>query len=182
LFGPSNMEWPRRQFNLYLALVLLIPTVIGCQTSSSRARKEISTFRVHLEVRPEPTGQTETITVFRDNPVEMTVEKSPFLTEVHVQSAKLVDRFGVPAIQIQLNRSGTWLLEQYTTANRGRHMAIFSQFGETPDKARWLAAPLIRQRIADGFLVFTPDASREEAERIVRGLNNLVAQRKQKDF
>jgi preprotein translocase subunit SecD len=176
------MKWPAKQFNLYLALAVLLAGLVGCQTAASRSRKEISTFRVHLEVRPDPTGQTETITMFRDNPVEMTVEKSPFLTEVHVLSARLVERFGVPTIQIQLNRSGTWLLEQYTTANRGRHMAIFSQFGETPDKARWLAAPLIRQTITDGFLAFTPDASREEAERIVSGLNNLVKQRKQKDF
>jgi hypothetical protein len=28
--------------------------------------------------------------------------------------------------------------------------------------------------LADGVFVFTPDASREEAERIVRGLNNAV--------
>lgn len=171
-----------RQFNPYLALLLACLALAGCQTAGTRARKEISTLRVHLEVRPEPTGQTETVTVFRESPVELTVERSPFLTEVHVESAKLVDAFGVPTIQVQLNRSGTWLLEQYTTAHRGRRMAIFSQFGERPEQARWLAAPLIRHRIADGFLVFTPDASREEAERIVRGLNNLAARRKPRDF
>ncbi|MCS7090269.1 MAG: hypothetical protein RMN51_08190 [Verrucomicrobiota bacterium] len=175
-----SRQW--HQFNLYLGIGVLILALAGCQTAESRARKEITTLRVHLEVRPEPTGQTDTITVFRENPVELTIEKSPFLTEVHVASAKLVEVFGVPTIQIQLNRSGTWLLEQYTTAYRGRRMAIFSQFGKQPDRARWLAAPLIRQRIADGFLVFTPDASREEAERIVRGLNNLVARRKARDF
>ena len=41
-------------------------------------------------------------------------------------------------------------------------------------EARWLAAPRISQRIKDGVLVFTPDATREEAERIVRGLNNVA--------
>jgi hypothetical protein len=29
--------------------------------------------------------------------------------------------------------------------------------------------------ISDGIIEFTPDASRAEADRIVRGLNNLVA-------
>lgn len=183
LFGPVNMKRPGSWFNLYLGLwVGLLGVVVGCQSPESRSRKEISTLRIHLEVRPEPTGQTETVTLFRDDPISLTIEKSPFLTEVHVASAKVVDAFGVPAIQIQLDRSGTWLLEQYTTAYRGRRMVIFSQFGERPDQARWLAAPLIKQRIGDGFLVFTPDASREEAERIVRGLNNLVAQRKKRDF
>jgi hypothetical protein len=33
---------------------------------------------------------------------------------------------------------------------------------------------LIRQRIADGVLVFTPDATRAEAERIVSGLNRVA--------
>ena len=46
-----------------------------------------------------------------------------------------------------------------------------SQFGEM----RWLAAPMITRQIQDGIFVFTPDASREEAERIVRGVNNVVA-------
>ena len=44
-------------------------------------------------------------------------------------------------------------------------------FGASPD---WLAAPLIRRPIADGVLTFTPDASREEAEKIVKGLNNVT--------
>jgi preprotein translocase subunit SecD len=182
LFGPVNMRRATTWFNPYLGLCLALGVLVGCQSPQSRSRKEISTLRVHLEVRPEPTGQTETVTLLRDNPITLTIEKSPFLTEVHVASAKLVEAFGVPAIQVQLDRSGTWLLEQYTTAYRGRRMVIFSQFGEQPNQARWLAAPLIKQRIGDGFLVFTPDASREEAERIVRGLNNLVAQRKKRDF
>ena len=44
------------------------------------------------------------------------------------------------------------------------------RFGEL----RWLAAPILQQRIRDGLLVFTPDATREEAERIVRGLKNVA--------
>ena len=47
---------------------------------------------------------------------------------------------------------------------------IFSEFGQ----ARWLAAPMINKRISDGNYVFTPDATREEAERIVRGVNNVI--------
>jgi hypothetical protein len=39
---------------------------------------------------------------------------------------------------------------------------------------RWLAAPRITGRIADGRLEFTPDATRDEAERIVHGLNRVA--------
>ena len=34
--------------------------------------------------------------------------------------------------------------------------------------------PRIATRITDGVLAFTPDATRAEAERIVRGLNNAA--------
>ena len=39
---------------------------------------------------------------------------------------------------------------------------------------RWLAAPVIPSRIGNGVLTFTPDASREEADQIVLGLNNVA--------
>jgi hypothetical protein len=79
-------------------------------------------------------------------------------------------------VMIQFDRQGTWLLEQYSVAARGKRVAIFSQFGE----ARWLAAPVLARRIADGLFVFTPDATRAEAERIVRGLVT-VAKKAQKN-
>jgi hypothetical protein len=45
-----------------------------------------------------------------------------------------------------------------------------------PRWSGWLAAVLIRDRISDGLFRFTPDASREEGNRIVRGLRNVIAE------
>jgi hypothetical protein len=67
-------------------------------------------------------------------------------------------------------------LDTVTTANKSKRIAILAIF---PEK-RWIAAPLINQRNASGVLTFTPDATREEAERIVRGLNNVAAQLRKK--
>ena len=39
---------------------------------------------------------------------------------------------------------------------------------------RWLAAPLVQTHITDGLLVFTPDATREEADQIAAGLNTVA--------
>jgi hypothetical protein len=39
----------------------------------------------------------------------------------------------------------------------------------------WLAAVLIRERDPSGIFRFSPDASREETARIVRGLKNVIA-------
>ena len=84
------------------------------------------------------------------------------------------------AIKIEFNSTGTVLLEQYSATNPGRHFAIFCQFGPEQKEQRWLAAPLINQRITDGKLVFTPDCTREEADEIVLGLNNVVSKIKKR--
>jgi hypothetical protein len=161
------------RFNAYLAVALFALCGAGCQTFK---KKEASTLRIHQEVNRDGTDKNGPVPVYRQNPVYVNVEHSPFLTEASIAKASLVDALGSFQIMIQYDRRGTWLLEQYSTAHRGRRIAIFSQFGQ----ARWLAAPILQNRISDGLLVFTPDATREEAERIVRGLSN-VARTMQKD-
>jgi hypothetical protein len=105
------------------------------------------------------------------------VEPNPILNESVIKEAKIVETTGTFAMAIQFDHSGTLMLEQYTAINNGRRFVIAAQFGEK-DKAqtRWLAAPIVTRRIADGVLAFTPDATRDEAEEIVRGINNLAIQ------
>ena len=47
-----------------------------------------------------------------------------------------------------------------------------------PRASGWLAAVQIRERIPSGIFRFSPDASREETARIVRGLKNVLAYEK----
>jgi len=155
-------------FNTYL--LLLAGLMPGCQTD--KKDKELSTLRIHIETNPDGTGRNMPVTIGRSDPFEVTVESAPFITEAHVDNASVIDGLGGFQIMVHLNREGTWLLEQYSLASREKHAAIFSNFGE----ARWLAAPNLTHRISDGVLVFTPDATREEAERIVRGINNIAKQ------
>lgn len=142
----------------------------------SKGSKEPCTLRVHLEAnRDDP---SETVSISRDHPFTINIQKNPFITEGDVQAAKVIDVLGGFALSIQLDRHGAWLLEQYSALNSGRHFAIFSQFfgpGEKKlNKGRWLASPRINGRIGNGVLTFTPDASREEAEQVALGLNNLA--------
>jgi hypothetical protein len=51
----------------------------------------------------------------------------------------------------------------------------------TTRESGWLAAVLIRQRISSGVFRFTPDATRAEGARIVRGLRNVIARSQNKD-
>jgi preprotein translocase subunit SecD len=155
------------RFNAYLLLGLAAVLCAGCQILK---QKEASTLRLHLEVNEDATGTSKPVPVYRQNPMYVNVQNSPFLNEGNITKAYVVDALGGFQIMIQFDRRGTWLFEQYTTAHKGKRFAIFSQFGD----ARWLAAPVINQRVSDGVLVFTPDATREESERIVRGLNNVA--------
>ncbi len=167
--------WDR--FNIYLALGLAALVVCGCQSSAERkARRQLSSLRLHLEASRDGTSGSEPVPVYRNQPVMVNVTKVPFLTEHQVLAAKVVDVVGGFALRIQFDRQGTALLETYTTANRGRRIGVFCQFGEETNYFRWLAAPLITHRITDGVLVFTPDATREEAEAIAIGLNNVSQQ------
>ena len=153
-------------FNLYLLLLLVLP---GCQLTGKK--KEASTLRLHVEVTPDGTDKNGPVPIGRgDFTFQVNVEKEPFLKEGDISQAWVVDALGGFQILVQYDRRGTLLLDQYSTAYKGRRVAIFSQFGEV----RWLAAPVMANRISDGTLVFTPDATREEAERIVEGLNNVA--------
>jgi hypothetical protein len=107
----------------------------------------------------------------------VTVNRSPFLTEADVEAASIVEATGGFEIRLQfIDPHGVRMLELVTTSYKGQRIAIFSQFSD----ARWLAAPQITRRITDGTLVFTPDATQAETERIVRGLNNVVRERKKR--
>jgi preprotein translocase subunit SecD len=106
--------------------------------------------------------------------VLITIAKDPVLSEASIVVARVIDARGGFAIQIQFDESSALMLEQYSAANPGKHFSIYGQWGEKLVNGRWLAAPLITHRIANGILSFTPDMSREEADRLVLGLNNVA--------
>ena len=155
-------------FNTYLLLLaVLMP---GCQTS--KEDKQYSTFRMHIETNPDGTRYNGPVNIGRSDPFAVNIENAPFVTEYHVENASVIDTVGGFEIMVQLNPQGTRLLEQYSLAARDKRAAIFSNF----EQVRWLAAPKLSRKISDGVLAFTPDCTREEADRIVHGLNNLVKQ------
>jgi len=164
--------WTRR-FNLYLALAAAVALLCGCQMF--RPKGPEGALRVHLQTNPGPENTSQTISVMRSNPVLVIISHDPILTEANLVAAKIIDAPGGFAIEIQFDENGSWLLEQYSSANPGGHFAIFGQWGDKLANGRWLAAPLITHRIANGVLSFTPDASREEADELVLGLNHTAA-------
>jgi hypothetical protein len=173
--------WTQR-FNLYLAVTAVLALLCGCQILHHRQKGPVGALRVHIQVNPDSLGTSQTISVLRSDPVMVTIAHDPILTEANIVAAKVMDAPGGFAIAIQYDENGTWLLEQYSAANPGGHFAVFGQWGDKLANGRWLAAPFITHRIADGVLSFTPDASRAEADQLVLGLNNVAAQNRKGMF
>lgn len=167
------------RFNIYfIALILGMVALAGCKSDSDekgdkkkdKKEKEASTLEMHLEVNPDGTDRSGPITLLRSSPMTINVYNSPFLSHTDIIRADIVDEMGILGIRLQFTEPhGARILEMITGSNKGKRIAIRAEWGE----ARWLAAPQITSRIQDGVYTFTPDASREEIERIVRGLNNV---------
>jgi preprotein translocase subunit SecD len=168
--------WHR--LNIYFMLTLALAVLCGCQSAETKRKKQPSRLGLYLEVNPDAANGSEFVPIYREKPVMMNIQKQPFLAEDRIKEAKVLDVMGGFAISSQFDRQGSWLLEQYTAANRGTHFAIFSQWAGPPEeklnKGRWLAAPKILKHITDGLVIFTPDATREEAEQIALGVNNVA--------
>jgi hypothetical protein len=160
--------WP---FNLYFLAALLLWTS-GCASSQKRAdKKQLTAMRLHLEGRRS--GLSSYQATFRTG-LTLDADPSPKLSDYDLSSVTLVDSPTGFAIQLQFNDHGRLVLDNITSAYRGKRLLIFAQW----DQGRWIAAPQMNQRISSGVLVFTPDTSREEAERIILGLNNAIKKNK----
>lgn len=167
-----------RAINLYLAC-LLAGLTAGCKsTDADQAGKDLGLLSLHLEVNPDGTDRSRTVLVSRASRVPVHVQVAPFLDQRSITNAAVIeDPLGGFAISLRLDRRGTWTLEQVTTIYRETRMAVLGQWmtDSKQGEARWLAAPIITQPITNGVLTFTPDANREEAEKLVAGLNNVAA-------
>jgi hypothetical protein len=165
----------RSPWSGFLTLALVLALGAGCAADRSAGKTKYSkraeaSLRLHLEVNPDGSDRSGPVSIGREQPFQVNVEKKAFLTEFNIEHASVVDAIGGFSISVRFTKEGGWLLDQYTTGHKGRRIAIAAEFGEM----RWLAAPLITQRLGEGLLVFAPDATREESERIVSGLNRVA--------
>src|SRR5512133_3111730 len=173
------MLFQARRFNIILSLLLLSILAQGCRSTESKRNKAPAMLRVHMETTRHIDGRTTPITVFPQAPMTLEIEAKPFLTEQLVQDARVIDSLGGFAMQIQFDHTGRLLLEQYTSMNRELRIAIFSRFPDISttkyaETNRWLGVPRISQAITNGMILFTPDATRAEADQIAKSLRNAA--------
>lgn len=169
------MSFCAQRFNLYLLATLLAFTD-GCATPAKKSAK-IGIIRVHVASSANLPGTGQTVQILRSQPVLVPISNDPVVTEVNLIAATLIEAPGGFAVSVRFDETGTWVLEQASARNPGKHFALYGQWGDKPEDGRWLAAPLINRRIANGTLSFTPDCSREEAQKWVDGLTYQARER-----
>jgi hypothetical protein len=160
----------RWNINVFCAAALAFFLCACKTTEEKKAAKERTLISLHMETNPDGSAKNTPVPVYRGRPMLVNVSVQPFLTNEDLDSAKVVDLEGGFGIQLIFDPHGAKVLDMYSVANKGKRIAVNAAFPEL----RWLAAPLITRRLADGVFIFTPDATKEESERIVRGLNNVV--------
>lgn len=163
-------------FNFLLAIFIAAAmAVAGCASKDDGKGKPLKHIRVHVESRHDIQERALVAEIGGPGALKFSVEKLPILNEVHVERAALVDQPEGFQMRLKFDSLGTRILESYSSAALGKHFAIMTEIdGET----RWIAAPLVRGRLGDGVLTFTPLASREDMERLVAGLNAEVEKRR----
>lgn len=165
------MKLPLTGLNNYLMLILLAAVLAGCASSEERKkRKQETAVQLFLESEFDTGDKTQVVPVYRNAPVPVRVYKAPLLDNADLVSAAVLDVVGGFAIQLTFNFHGRIVLEGAANSNRDARLVVCAIYPEV----RWLAAPKMTGPISNGMLAFTPDATREEAERIVRGLNNVA--------
>ena len=171
------MKSCRLNINAFFCAALFLLALTGCKTTEEKkAEKERTLISLHLETNPDGSPRNSPVPIYRARPQMINVMIQPFLTNDDIDSANVVDMEGGVGIQLNMTKHGRQVLEMYTGRYRGKRIAVNCAFPEL----RWLAAPRIVQTINDGSFVFTPDASREESDRIVRGINNIAKKNKKK--
>lgn len=169
------------RFNIFLCGALLLTAAAGCRTHSDdkekSEKKDATIIELHMEADAEDIRDTMPVPVGRDNPIIVEVEKDPFMDAQFLEDAQVVEEpDGLFSIRLKFDWQGSSLLNAETARNPGRRVAVFCQFGKGKEKNFYIASPKIQRPIANGIFTFAPAVTREEADRIVRGLNNVVKQ------
>jgi hypothetical protein len=120
------------RFNIYLALASLF-LAAGCASyreKSTFAKGEQSTIRLYLEGNPGDVSGTGNVLVGPQR-FPFTIERAPFLMEDDLRKAVMVNDPGPNggcSIELTFSEHGALMLDMLTTAHKGRHIVVFSQF------------------------------------------------------
>jgi len=143
----------------------------ACKTTEEKKKEKQQTLlKIHLEKTRDDKPDQADVPVYRARPVVIHIDTKEILNNIDILGASVVDVQGGFGIRLAFDNHGKHVLENLTAMNAGKHLVIYAAWPEV----RWLAAPMITRRMGNAELIFTPDATREEADQIVLGINNIA--------
>lgn len=146
-----------------LLIVALLP-VVGCQ---SKPPKNAATLSMHLPAgRGLPESRRTTVALMSPA-ISLDVNRIPVLREADLDTVELKGEGDNFLMRLVFGIHGTIELDRVSNNNRGELIVIF--INNIP-----VAAPQLKHRIVDGVFEFTPNLSREEAQKLADGLNAMV--------
>jgi len=185
------MKSLRGWFNIFF-VIALAALLAGCHSTGSK--KQLATIRLFVEAGRG--GSSAGRVLVTRQRIPMSIEREAFLDEGDLSDARLIeDADGTFSIELVFDDHGAMVLDMTSVANRGRHIIIHANFpppgtkedtgtgpmptsesepSGKPRKGGWISAVMINGRLSNGTVRFTPDTSHEEAERIVKGLKNVI--------
>lgn len=153
-----------QSLKMTLAFTLAATLAAGC--ALFQKKPEESTLRIYEQVDSAlPAETVQTVEIPRAG-LKLTISPFPTLSERDVQSAELYDTAGGKAIFLRFDPTGTVSLDEMTTRNRGRYLAVL--INNHP-----VSAWLVDQRIINGQFLVEGDFTDEEAKKVVDDLNKL---------
>ena len=165
------MKSRRWNINAIFCALALLSLCGACKTTEQKKKtKDQTIIKIHLERVADNKSDQSDVPVYRANPVYIHIDTKDILNNYDIANASVVDIEGGYGIRFVFTDHGARVLENISARNAGKRLVIYAAWPEV----RWLAAPRITGRIGNGELVFTPDATREEAEQIVKGANAVI--------
>ncbi len=69
------------RFNIYLCAALALLSVCGCRFLPEwhKDKKEVATVSLHMEADPDGISDITPVSIYRSQPIEVSVRKEPFL-------------------------------------------------------------------------------------------------------
>ncbi len=147
---------------------LLICCVLGLTACVTKPPKNMTTLRIHVPATEASSPQRRMQVAIRVPELTLQVDAQPVLTEADLDHAQVTGEGENLGLRLYFNTHGTIVLDTVSLNYRSQMLVIMINGAA-------IGAPLIKDRIVDGVFEFTPDLSREQAEKIVAGLNATAA-------
>lgn len=143
-----------------LILLLIGFFLLGCSSTEKPAKTVTVEFRF-AETTPAE-GLTEY--VFAQTGKKFYLHQEVVMSNKEIDNAVVADWQGKPVVRLILTAEGKEKFAQLTANNINRNMAILVN-------GKLITAPRINAPITQGMAMITGDFTKEEAERIVAGID-----------